>query len=252
MLQNSRQAQIVQYLEEKKSVRIGDLAKLLDVTRETVRRDLYEMEKQGLLKKVHGGAILNKTNDEPPYSQRKVNNLAEKERIAKKASEFVDDGDALFIDQGSTTLMFAKSLKNKERLTVITNSIPVAVELSEYQNAKVILCGGELRSGELSLSGPVALRSLDEFFIDKSFFGVGGISLDHGFTDYHVGDSEVRRLMMKKAKENFALADHTKFNVTAFMKVCNLNDIDMVITDSGISDYEVKQYQDLGLQILRT
>ncbi len=252
MLQNERQEQIIALLEDKKTVRIGELSKILNVTRETVRRDLYEMEKQGLLKKVHGGAMLNKTVDEPHISQRQVSNITEKERIAKKAAEYVEDGDAVFIDLGSTTLMLAKCLRNKNNITVITNSLPVAVEMSEHPHAKVILCGGELRSGELSLSGPVALKSLEDFYIDKAFIGVGGISPDNGFTDYHVGDAEVRRLMMRRAKETFALADYSKFRITAFMKVCSLNEVDMVITDSTISEQEIRQYHDLGLQIITT
>lgn len=252
MLQNERQEQIIALLESQRTVRIGELSKILNVTRETVRRDLYEMEKQGLLKKVHGGAMLNKTVDEPHLSQRQVSNIHEKERIAWKAAEFVEDGDALFIDLGSTTQLLAKALRGKMNITVITNALPVAIEMSEHPHAKVILCGGELRSGELSLSGPIALKSLEDFYIDKAFIGVGGVSPESGFTDYHVGDAEVRRLMIRKAKETFALADYSKFHLTAFMKVCNLNEIDAIITDSTITEKEIEHYREHGMQIITT
>jgi DeoR family fructose operon transcriptional repressor len=250
MLQEERQQLILQLLKENQSVRIAELCNNLNVTRETIRRDLYELEQKGLLKKVHGGAILNQTNVEPPYAKRSVLNLDEKEAIAVAAASYVEDGDAIYIDLGTTTLLFAKQLLEKKGITVITNALLVALELSKNPHAKVIMSGGELRSGELALSGPVARKSLEPFYVDKAFIGAGGLSMESGFTDYHVGESDVRQLMLKNAKETYALLDHSKINVTAFTKVAELTDIDVVITDSGAPQSTLQQLEEKGLQIV--
>lgn len=250
MLQEERQQLILQMLKENQSVRIAELCSRLKVTRETIRRDLYEMEQQGLLKKVHGGAILAKTNVEPPYSARSVLNLAEKEAIATAAAAFVEDGDAIYIDLGTTTHLFAKHLHDKKGITVITNALMVALELSRHPDAKVIMSGGELRAGDLALSGPVARKSLENFFVDKAFIGVGGLAIESGFTDYHVGESEVRQLMLKNAKEKYALIDHSKINVTAFAKVAELSEIDVVITDAQLPQPISQRLLEEGLQVV--
>lgn len=250
MLQNERHEKIVQWLKTNKTIRIGDISKKLNVTRETARKDLYILEKQGLVKKVHGGAVLNKTSHEPPHAHRKVSNVKEKESIVRCAIEFVEDGDALYIDQGTTMKIFAENIKEKQDIIVVTNSLLVAQELSMGANIKVILSGGELRPGDLSLSGPVAVKSLEDFYIDKVFLGVGGLSIDHGITDYHVGESEIRRIMLQKAKKTFALADYSKFNVTAFTKVCDMSAIDYIITDSKAPSDQVKTIQELGVQVI--
>lgn len=250
MLQEERQQLILQHLKENQSVRIAELCKKWNVTRETIRRDLYELEEKGLLKKVHGGAILAQTNVEPPYAKRSELNLEEKEAIAVAAASFVEDGDALYIDLGTSTLLFAKQLFHKKGITVITNALLVALEMSKHPDAKVIMSGGELRTGDLALSGPVARKSLEDFFVDKAFIGVGGLSMETGFTDYHMGEAEIRQIMLKNAKEKYALIDHSKINVTAFNKVAELTDIDIVITDSNAPKSTLKQLEEKGLHII--
>jgi DeoR family transcriptional regulator, fructose operon transcriptional repressor len=250
MLQEERQQLILQWLKQNQSVRIAELCKYLNVTRETVRRDLYELEEKGLLKKVHGGAVLAKTNVEPPYAKRSVLNINEKEAIAAAAASFVEDGDAIYIDLGTSTLLFAKQLLGKKGITVITNALLVALELSKNPDVKIIMSGGELRSGELALSGPVARKSLEHLYVDKAFIGVGGVSLETGFTDYHLAESEIRQLMLKNAKEKYVLVDHSKMNVAAFVKVAELEDIDVVITDSEAPQSTLQQLEEKGLQVV--
>lgn len=250
LLQNERQNEIVRRLKERQSVRIGDLTKIFNVTRETVRRDIYELEKQGIVKKVHGGAVLNKASAETPYSLRSVSRTGQKEAIARKAADFVEDGDTLYIDLGTTTLLFAGELRSKQHITVITNALQVAIELSRHPSAKVILCGGELRPSELSLSGPTAIKGVEDFFVDKAFVGAGGISVVHGVTDYHVGEAEMRRTMLKKAKENFILVDASKFNVAAFTKVCGIDTVDNIITDQAVPEIEIALFKEQGLDLI--
>lgn len=253
MFLEERQEQIMQRLKERQSVRITDLVKDFGVTRETIRKDLYELEKKGLIRKVHGGAVLNKaelTNAEPPYHKRSLLNPEEKERIAKRAAEFVENGDTLYLDIGTTTLMLAKQLKAKENLTIVTNSLLIAMEFGNEPNHKVVLSGGDLRAGELSLSGPAALLSLQDYFVDKAFIGVAGVAEESGFTDFHVQEAELRKFMLRRAKETYVLADHSKMYITAFCKSADFQDVDVVITDSGTLPDMVKMLQNQGVEVV--
>lgn len=250
MFQQERQERILSLLRENQSIRIAHLAMQLGVTRETIRKDLYELEQQGFIKKVHGGAMLNKTNAEPSYTKRSQTNTAEKERIAAKAAEFVEDGDSIYIDIGTTTLLFAQKLKQRNQLTVITNSIPVAAEMANSPGVKVIMCGGEVRGEELALSGPLAIQSLQNIYIDKAFIGVGGLSIESGFTDYYISESEVRKMMLAHAKERFALMDHSKAYITAFYKTASVQDLDTVITDEQTQPNIIKYLTDNGIEVI--
>lgn len=251
MLQEERHKQILEELENNNIVRIAQLSKNLGVTRQTIRRDLAELEKTGLIKKVHGGAILNKTNVEPSYSIRNNTNIQEKEIIAKKAVEFVDEGDAIFLDIGTTTLMMAKKLKKRNKLTVITNFLLIALELANSPGIKVIMSGGELRGEELSLSGPISNKSVENIFLDKSFIGVGGLSIEGGFTDYHLDESEFRRMMIKHSKKSYALADHSKMNVTAIFKSADIHEIDVLITDEKSPESLLKHLAEKGIEVIK-
>jgi DeoR family fructose operon transcriptional repressor len=250
MTGNERQDLILVKLRKTQSIRIAELCMHFNVTRETIRRDLYELEKKGLLTKVHGGAVLKKTNVEPLFVNRKVSNIAEKEAIALKAAEFVDDFDTLFIDLGTTALSFARQLKNKKGLTVVTNALLVAIELSECEDIKIILPGGELRSGDLSLSGPIARKCLDDLYLDKCFIGVSGIAMSSGITDFHVPEAEIRKIMIERSEINIVLADHSKFNNTAFTRVAEISEMDIIITDDRVPDEFVKSIRDLGVKLI--
>ena len=248
MFQEERHDQILNHLKENHSVRIAELSEHLGVTRETIRKDLYDLEKKGLIRKVHGGAVLNKTSEEPSYFARSTISLPEKELIAAKAAEFVEDGDSIYIDIGTTTLLFAKKIKAKN-ITVITNSVLAAMELNNREGAKIILSGGELRPGEMSLSGPIANQSLQNIYIDKAFIGVGGLS-ESGITDYHIGESELRRMMLVHAKERFALVDHSKVNVTAFFKSASVHELHVVITDKKTPAGMVEYLKNHGVKVI--
>lgn len=250
MLQEERHKQILVQLEKNNTIRIADLSKSLGVTRQTVRRDLSELEKAGIVKKVHGGAVLNRTNIEPSYSTRVSTSAVEKEIIAEKAANLVEDGDAIYLDIGTTTLMMAKRLNQKKNVTVITNSLLIALELSKSPEIKVLLSGGELRGEELSLSGPISNKSMENIFIDKAFIGVGGLSLDSGITDYHLGESEFRRMMIKHAKRSYALADYSKMDITAIYKSIDLHEIDVLITNKESPKPLLQKLNEIGIEVL--
>nr|WP_269751030.1 DeoR/GlpR family DNA-binding transcription regulator [Paenactinomyces guangxiensis] len=201
------------------------------------------------MKKVHGGAVLGKTNIEANYLTRKTTNIEEKKAIAKEAARLIEDGDALFIDLGTTTLFFAQEIKEKKNLTVITNSLPIAIELSDSPNINLIIPGGNLRNGELSLSGPLTRLCLENFYVDKAILGIAGISLENGYTNLHIGEAEVTKMMIKRSQLNVMLADYSKFEVTTTVRISKINDVDILITDSNASEKMIRQIRETGTKV---
>ncbi|MGM7719757.1 DeoR/GlpR family DNA-binding transcription regulator [Metabacillus sp. Hm71] len=250
MLPQDRQREIMKQLLEFRTVKISDLSRDLNVTRETIRKDLYEMEEKGLVRKVHGGAILNKANLETKYTNRKSTNEAEKRSIAKKASEFIEDGDTIYIDYGTTAWFFTREILNKKNLTIITNSLPIANEIIDYSDFEVIIIGGTVRKNEKSLFGPIAYRGIENLYVDKGIFGIGGIDLNAGYTNVHMGESEVSRLMMTHSQKIIVMADYSKFNTITMNKVAAIEDVDILITDVNIDDELLKQLKEMNATVI--
>ena len=233
MLPQDRQNEIMKQLQKFRTIKISDISRDLNVTRETIRKDLYEMEERGLIRKVHGGAILNKANVETNYINRKSTNEAEKRSIAKRAAEFVEDGDTIYVDYGTTALFFVREILSKKGLTIVTNSLPIANELVDSSEFEVIIIGGSVRKNEKSLFGPIAYRSIERLYMDKGFFGIGAVDINAGYTNVHMGESEVSRLMMIHCQKTILLADYSKFNTVAMNQVASVEEVDVLITDSN-------------------
>ena len=236
MLPHERQKEILKQLYENRSVKITELTKYFNVTRETIRKDLYEMEEEDLIKKVHGGAILSKANHETDYTSRKSINDSEKVAIAKRAAELVENGDTIYIDYGTTSSYFVNEIMSKKNLTIVTASLPIAIELSDYTDFEVILIGGVIRKNEKSLYGPIAQRIIGNIFVDKGFFSAGGIDVNAGFTNFHMGEAEVSKLIFKQSQKKVMMADYSKFNTIAMNKVASLNEITVLITDDKTAE----------------
>ncbi|MDI3329064.1 MAG: DeoR/GlpR family DNA-binding transcription regulator [Alicyclobacillaceae bacterium] len=249
MLPEERQKKIVEYLQHHGTLRVTELVERLGVSRETVRRDLQELEQRGVLKKVHGGAILTRTGVEPTFAVRRTTNVREKEAIGRAAAALVEDGDTIFLDLGTTTLEVARHLRGRGRITVVTNSVQAALELIEDEAITVYLTGGMLRSGDLSLSGRFARHMLAQFYVDKAFIGVAGISLTGDLTDFHVEEAEIRNMMIERAKEVIVVADHSKFGVTAFTRVAALTAAHRIITDAGTDPEQIFLIRSLGVEV---
>jgi DeoR family transcriptional regulator of aga operon/DeoR family fructose operon transcriptional repressor len=180
-----------------------------------------------------------------------VAHLQEKESIGAKCAELIDDGDTLIIDLGTTTLEVAKNLKNKRNLTIITNGVNIALELVKIKDFRVFLAGGQLRSGELTCSGFLTQEFLNNFNVDKTIIGVGGITLEHGITDYHVDEAQVRKIMIKRSNKVIAVTDYSKFGVKAFCHVCPLSKIDVLITDWNVDDRVLRKYRDKKIEVIK-
>lgn len=244
MLAQERHQIIIDLINKNRVVKVQDLMATFNVSIETVRRDLDYLESQGFLRKVYGGAVISKRlADEPSYSAREVANLEEKKQIGIKCVELVEDGETLIIDLGTTTLEVAKNLKQKKNLTIITNAINIALEIINVKDFRVFLAGGRLRYGDLSCSGFLTNDFLKQFNVDKAIIGVGGITLEDGISDYHVEEAGTRRLMIEQSNKVIAVADYSKFGVKAFTKVCDLSDVDVLVTDWNVDEHLIKKYR---------
>lgn len=251
-MQQERWNKIMELLCENGIVKVSDLVQIFDVSVETIRRDLEHLEHKGLLNRVYGGAVPSRPRAiEPSYATREVKNFREKKAIGEKAVDLVKDNDVIAIDIGTTTLEFAKALVGKKKVTVITNSIKIAMVLSEDADIRVIMLGGWVRGGELSVSGSMTDNSMRSFMTDKYFLGVGGLSLKQGITDYHLEESNHRRIVIDNTQKVIALADYSKVGAVAMNKVCRLKEIDTLITDENADLPMIKSLVDMDIEVIR-
>ena len=248
-----RREQILTLLKKDGSVKVVDLVKRFGVSIETIRRDLEALEMEGFLRRVYGGAVReSRRSEETLLQDRMVQNAAEKERIGKAAAAFVQDGDVIGIDVGTTTLEMARALLTRDlRIIVITNSIQIAATLSASEKIEVILIGGRVRHGELSVGGHMLTEANMRLFqTDKLFLGVGGITDKFGITDFREEETAFRRIGIERTKEVYALADHSKFGVTAMYHVCDADRIHTVVTDAGTGRDMISALRMKGAQVV--
>ena len=250
MKQDRRNA-IVELINRQQTVKNSELMEKFDISIETVRRDLEYLERQGYLQRVYGGAVVKAfLSNEPEYNIRTQENSAEKEVIAKAAARLVEAGDTIFLDLGTTILSMVQYIKAGGPITAFTNALRTAIALSQIQDCTVILPGGQLRSGELSLSGFPAEDNLSNFNIHKVFIGAAGIS-EAGITDFHTAEANLRRQAIRNADQVIVLADCSKFGVRAVNNVCSLSDIDIVITDAKTPASFVNQLEQAGIKVIQ-
>ncbi|HIC90029.1 MAG TPA: DeoR/GlpR transcriptional regulator [Anaerolineae bacterium] len=233
MVPEERRQHILQIVANEGSVSVADLCHRFDVSEMTIRRDLRLLESEGLLRRVHGGAVSGRGRSfEPPFLLRAGEQQAEKERIGKRAAALVEDGDSIALDVGTTTLEVARHLRDKTDLTVITTSLPIATVLANQPNIRLIVTGGILRPGEQSLIGELAIRAFQDFYVDKAFIGIGGIAWKEGLTEYNLEDAQVKKALIRSAKERIVVTDASKFGRVTFAAVAPLNEIDKIVTDA--------------------
>jgi DeoR/GlpR family transcriptional regulator of sugar metabolism len=198
----------------------------------TIRRDLGLLERQGLVKRVHGGGISARGRSyEPTLQFRNTEHSLEKQRIARAASDLVKEGDFIALDVGSTTYELARRLVDRQNLTVITPSLPIANLLTNRPGLRLIVPGGIVRPGETSMIGELSHRAFEIFHVDRLFLGVGGIDSQAGLTEYNWDDTLVKHAMLKTAKQVIALIDSSKFERIATVKIASLESLDVLVAD---------------------
>ena len=233
---HERRSQIVEMLKHERTLKVNSLVSEFNVSIETIRRDLEYLEENGFLKRVYGGAVRQGAfSDEPSYNTREVENLEAKKAIAIEAAKLIENGDTVFFDIGTTCLEVAKLLSDKKDLIILTISLMIAKELTDFPGCRVFVLGGELRQGELSVSGFLTQDNLNLFYADKAIIGAGGITIESGITDYHPEEASIRRLMIGRSKYSIVVCDSSKFGVTAMNSICPLDAIGVLVTDNMIS-----------------
>lgn len=249
MLVAERYDMIVRLVNEKGSMRVTELSEQCQVTEETIRRDLDRLERQGLLRRSHGGAVSVKDEQpETPFSEREITYAEEKRRIAREAIKLIQPQDRIILDASTTAWYMAESLPDIP-LTVLTNSIRVATQLSNKEKIDVISTGGLLLSRSLSFVGPLAERSLDTYYVDKVFLSCKGIHAERGVSESNEMQGRVKQKMVGMADKVILLADASKFGVQAFTHVMDLSEVHELITDRRLSPETIAQYQEQSIQV---
>lgn len=252
MYAEERQQRILQQAREHGRVEVAGLTTLLGVTSETVRRDLTALERHGLLRRVHGGAIpLERLGFEPGIAARDAVLTAEKERIAKAALEELPAEGSILLDAGTTTARLADALPSDRELTVVTNSLPIAMKLSTRPNLTMLFLGGRVRGRTLAAVDVWATRALEDTFVDVAFIGTNGFSVERGLTTPDSTEAAVKAAMIGSARRAIVLADHTKFGNDNLIRFGSLEDVELLITDSGLDRSFVPTIETTGVQVVR-
>lgn len=233
-------------------IRVEQLASELGVTQATIRTDLRRMTHKGLVRRVHGGAVLEKssTRYETPFVLRKDSFLKEKQQIGRVAAQEIVDGQTVILDISTTVLEVAKNIKNRKNLIVITNSLHNALEMVDIEGIQLILMGGLVERVEKCTVGSIAIKTLSQFYADKVIIGIGGLSLEKGITDFGLAESEVRKLMIESGKEIIAVADSSKIGKLAFVSTAPLYKINKLITDWHIKPDQHDALREQGIDVV--
>jgi len=249
-LKQERRGQIADMIARQKTVSNGQLMEQFGISIETVRRDLEYLEQQGVLRRVYGGAVANHTlGGEPEYASRSKYRYEEKDAIAAEAAKLIEPGDSIYLGVGTTVQAIARHIQNIGELTVFTNALRTAVELSDIPGCTVILPGGQLRTKELTLSGFPAEENFSHFNVDKAFVGIGGIT-EAGVTDFHIGEAQLHKKLIQNARQAIVVTDSGKLGLRATNNVCSIEDIDVVITDSHAPKGFVKALEEAGTKVI--
>ncbi|NGP46106.1 DeoR/GlpR transcriptional regulator [Bacillaceae bacterium SIJ1] len=248
MIKEQRIKKIEEYILEKESASLDELVTVFQVSKNTIRRDVQELVENGLFKKVYGGVAVKPKNLES-FQERKVRNQIEKTLIGKKAAQYVEDGDVIFIDSGTTTIEMFEHLYEKN-LTIITNNIEFIVRSLPYKNLNIISIGGVLERKTNSLGSPQNIDMLRTYNINKAFMASTGISLTSGVTNASPLETDVKQMVVQKCHDVFLLIDHDKFGKYGLMTYCGLDEIDHLITNQEPSEEYVNYAKENNLEIV--
>ncbi len=237
MLALERRNLILEKLQEEKRVVVSELSQLYSVSEETIRRDLDKLEKEGLATKSYGGAVINEdVGIDLPFNVRKNQNVQGKQKMAEIAASMVNDGDHIFLDASTTAVFVAKALKEKERLTVVTNSMEILLELSDVSGWNIISTGGVMKEGYLAFLGARTEEVIRSYYVDKVIFSCKALNEDMGIMESKEAFGTTKKAMINSGKMRILVVDSTKFDQTAFSVAGQLRDIETIITDKKPSE----------------
>jgi len=251
MLPHQRREKILEMIKEDGHAKVLQLSKIFKVTEVTIRQDLEKLEKEGFVEREHGGAYLKNVGVlVKNVLLQNQDNLLEKAAIAQKAVEFINDGDTIILDSGSTTTEIAKLINGFKNLTVITNSLNIALILGADPEINLVVTGGEFKAPTLSLTGQKAADFFDNLHVDKLFLATAGITLKSGLTYPSISDICVKRAMIESANAVYLVADSTKIGKSSFASLGALSLIDFLITDSKINEDDMLMFKKHDIKLI--
>jgi DeoR family transcriptional regulator, aga operon transcriptional repressor len=249
MRQADRLASVLDELSADGSVSVAELSQRFDVSVATIRRDLKLLEDQRLVSRVHGGAVARGILYELPLRYKAAHHQEEKRSIALAAAELVEQGSTIGLTGGTTTTEVARAVSEVQDLTVVTNALNIASELAVRSNLKLVVPGGVARAASYELVGPIAEAALAGLNLDLVIIGVDAISADAGCTTHHEVEAYTNRALIKRARRAIVVADRSKLGRVAFARICDLDEVDELITDASADRTEVRALRDAGLTV---
>lgn len=252
LFKEERQRLIGESVRKNGMATVADLSQRFGVSEITVRRDLAELSERGVVERAHGGAVAVLSHaEEPPVVMRMEVLRRCKVAIARAAAELVCDGESIFIGSGTTTAYLARELSSRQGLTVVTNALTVARELATAEGVTTVVTGGMMRASELSLVGHITEISLREVRVDKVFLGIPAVSVEHGLTNDYLPEVMTDRAIIEMAPQLIVLADHSKFGKTGSAYVAPIEQVRVLVTDSGTDLSYVTKFEQLGMRVIR-
>jgi DeoR family transcriptional regulator of aga operon len=249
MLRAERLSALLEALTSERSVDVGAMAAEIDVSSATVRRDLRTLQEQGLLVRTHGGAVPSDLDLELPVRYRSSRRRSEKQRIALAAAELVPDGSVVGLTGGTTTTEVARVLCDRSGITIVTNALNIASELVLRSNIRLVVIGGSARHASYELVGPSAESMLARYHLDLAFIGTDGVTLAGGCTTHDEMEAHTDRAFLGRSRRVVVVADSSKLGRTAFAHICDLSEVDDVITDSEADPVVLKELADAGVHV---
>jgi len=248
---NARRDGILEMLHEDGNVKVVNLSKIFKVSEVTIRQDLEKLEADGVVIREHGGAYLKTISSQVrSFTLSHLENMEQKQLIAKKAAEFVRNGDTIILDSGTTTTELARQLLGRKDLTVITNALNIALMLGSEPSISVIMTGGEFKAPTLSLTGEKAAAFFSNLHVDKLFLATAGISLKAGLTYPSISDLVVKKAMIDAAEEVYLLADSSKIGKSSLASLGALSLVDFLITDIGIKEKDKLVFKENDIEFI--
>ena len=222
-------------LRERKRISLDELCEIFGMSKNTIRRDITELEEEGFIRKVYGGIVLREAQimSLEPFSAREIRNIAEKKIVAELAASLVNDGEVIYIDSGTTTMHMLPYLAEKNFLTIVTASVYVLELATRYNNLNVIATGGNLQPPIKAFVGPDVLKCIRNYNFSKIFLASTGISIEHGATNASPLECEVKRELVKKSCAKYLLVDSSKFDVASLMTYSDLRGLDNIVTEKN-------------------
>ncbi len=250
MLAEQRYQKILNLMQEDGSVRVSELKKLMDVSAETIRRDLENMEQQGLIRRTRGGAFLNEKEEYRPFDIRGAQERESKQEIAEFAASFIEEGQAIALDSGTTSYELARVIKHKfQNLTVVTNSVAIVNELAGARGITIIATGGVYRAEEMAFVSEMAGLIFEKLNIHTFFLTTCGISVDRGITYQRMDEIIVQEKMMEASDQTYVITDSSKLGVNSLVKMCDIDRVSRIITDSKATEEQLLPFVRAGVLV---